>query len=167
MKKTLIIVILTALSFGAFAQQIKLGHINSAELMRQMPEVDSADLILQRQSREIEADMRTMFTEYENALSEFQANQNQMSDLIRQTRIARLQDMQNRLQEFEQNARRSLDELQSALFNPIIEKARAAIGEVAKENRFTYVFDSSGGMLLYFSDSEDIMNLVKRKLNLR
>jgi outer membrane protein len=49
---------------------------------------------------------------------------------------------------------------------PIIDKAKKAIEDVAKENGYTYIFDSSVGVLLYYENSDDIMTLVKKKLGL-
>ncbi len=114
-----------------------------------------------------EAEALTMQTELQNKYSDFQANQNQYSDLIKQTKIKALEDLQARLQDYQQNAQKVIEEQRTSLFNPLIEKARAAIAEVAKEHKYTYVFDAAGGMLLYSSESEDIMELVKKKLNLK
>jgi len=164
MKKFLTIA-LVAFTFSAFSQ-IKLGHINSAELMRLMPELELAEQQLQLTNRDLESQLRTMIAEYQNLMSDFEANQQQMSELIRNTRIRAIQDLQGRIQEFQQDSERSLEELQATLFTPIIEKARQAIEEVAKENKFSYVFDTSGGTLLYATDSENILELVKKKLNL-
>lgn len=52
------------------------------------------------------------------------------------------------------------------LVQPLIDKAKKAIEEVAKENGFTYIIDTSSGALLY-SGGEDILPLVKKKLNLQ
>ena len=49
---------------------------------------------------------------------------------------------------------------------PIIDKARKAIDEVAVSKNYTYVFDSSVGVLLYAKDTEDVMADVKAKLGL-
>ena len=48
----------------------------------------------------------------------------------------------------------------------MIEKANQAINNVAKENGFTYVFDTASGSLLVFPDGDDILPLVKTKLGL-
>lgn len=166
MKKILTTIIFVALAFSAFSQ-LKLGHINSAELMRVMPELEQAEQRLQQENREIEAALRTMITDYENLMQEFQANQQQWSDLIRSTRIRAIQDLEQRIQEFQQQSQREFEFLRESLFAPIIEKARRAIEEVAKEHGFTYIFDTSGGMLLFAADSDDILELVKARLNLR
>ncbi len=164
--KKILSILLISLSFSAFSQ-IKLGHINSESLLRLMPELDSAEQKLQAAIKDFEAEALTMQTELQNKYSDFQANQNQYSDLIKQTKIKALEDLQARLQDYQQNAQKVIEEQRTSLFNPLIEKARAAIAEVAKEHKYTYVFDAAGGMLLYSSESEDIMELVKKKLNLK
>ena len=165
MKKIFTVLFLT-LSFGAFAQ-VKLGHINSADLLRLMPELDSAEQKLQAQSKEYQAVSQALKTEYENKVSEYQANQNQWTDLIKQMRVREIQDLEARIQDYIQNAEKDLEEQKNKLFNPIIEKAKAAIAEVAKEHKYSYIFDATGGMLLYTSESDDILSLVKKKLNLK
>ena len=169
MKKILtIITLLLALSFSALATQpVKLGHINSTDLMRLMPELDSAEQQLQAFSRDYESEMRAMQTEYQNRVSEFEANQSQYSDLIRQARVRAIQDLGSRMEEYRQNAQEQFEAEQTKLMTPIIEKAREAISAVAKEHKYTYIFDSSVGALLYFGDSEDILELVKKKLDLK
>jgi len=159
--------LILALAFTAFSQQtIKLGHINSAELMRAMPELEEAEQRLQQEVREAEAAYRTMMTELQNLMQEFQANSAQWSELIRATRIRAIQDLEQRIQDFEQQSQRELEFLQQSLMTPIIERARRAIEDVARDNGFTYIFDTSGGMLLFAADSDDILSLVKRQLNL-
>ncbi|MCL2414310.1 MAG: OmpH family outer membrane protein [Bacteroidales bacterium] len=164
--KKILTIILVALTFSAFSAQLKLGHINSAELMRMMPELEQAEQRLQQEVREAEAAYGTMITEFQNLMQEFEANQHQWSDLIRNTRLGAIQDLQRRIQEFEQQSQRELQFLQESLMTPIIERARTAIEDVARENGFTYIFDTSGGMLLFAADSDDILPLVKRRLNL-
>ncbi|MEG1572566.1 MAG: OmpH family outer membrane protein [Bacteroidales bacterium] len=151
----------------AQAQSPKLGHINSAELMRAMPETDSAEIQIQKYGHELENNIKTMQTELEKKYMEFQNNANQMSDLIKQTKQKELQDMQVRMEEFGKQADEDYKSKQQALLEPIIDKAKKAIQAVAKENKFTYVFDTSGGVLIYTEDSDNLMALVKKKLGLK
>ncbi|MDR2908134.1 MAG: OmpH family outer membrane protein [Bacteroidales bacterium] len=164
--KKITTLILIALSFSAFSQ-IKLGHINSGDLMRMMPELDSADQQLQKYVKDYEEEALTIQTELQNKYNDFQANQNQYSDLIKQTKFKALQDLEARLQEYQQNAEKDLQDQRAKLFNPIMDKAKVAIEEVAKENKYTYIFDTTGGVLLYSTESDDITPLVKKKLNLK
>jgi outer membrane protein len=164
--KKLLTIILTAFAFSAFAN-VKLGHVNSGELMRLMPEFEQATEALQVHQRELEEVFRAMSTEFENAMQDYQANQQQWSELIRNNRVRAIQDLQSRIEDFQQTAEQMFEQEREKLFTPIIEKARKAIEDVAKENKFSYIFDTSGGTLLYATDSENILDLVKKKLNLK
>jgi outer membrane protein len=59
-----------------------------------------------------------------------------------------------------------LEQDEQDLINPIIEKAKKAIEQVAKENGYTYIFDTSVGAVLYWEESDNVLSLVKKKLNL-
>ena len=49
---------------------------------------------------------------------------------------------------------------------PILDKVNNIIKQVAVENQFTYIFDSSAGILLYAQESMDVTTLVKTKLGI-
>ena len=61
-----------------------------------------------------------------------------------------------------------MQERQSELMKPLVDRAKKAIEEVAKENGYSYIFDTSTGVgaLLYTPESDDIMPLVKKKLGI-
>lgn len=170
MKKRIIILSIIALFFGVntFAQtKIKLGHIDSMELLKQMPGRDSAQKILENYSKTLEKQITAMQTELENKYNDYVANQATMSQLIQQTKMKELQDLQSRIEAFQTSAQKDLQEKEKELIQPIIDKAKKAIEETAKENGYTYIFDSSVGVLLYYENSDDIMALVKKKLGIK
>jgi outer membrane protein len=165
-----IIVILAVISMPFFAnaqKAVKLGHIDSNELLKIMPGRDSAQATLQKHVKELENTLKGMQSEFETRYQDFSANQSQMSELIKQTKTKELQDMQARIEDFQQNAQKDYQEREKKLLTPIIDKAKKAIEEVAAENKFTYVFDSGVGALLYQDSSDDLMPLVKKKLGLK
>ncbi len=170
MKKTLIIfcVALFAIITPSMAQKnIKLGHINSNDLMQIMPGRDSAQTILQQEVADLEATLTAMQAEMQQRYNEYMEKQDQWSDLIKQTKQKELQDMGTRIEEFQQEAQRTLQTREAELLQPIIDRAKKAIEEVAKEGNYTYIFDAGIGTLLYQSDSDDILPLVKKKLGLK
>ncbi len=71
--------------------------------------------------------------------------------------------MQIRLEDFNSQAQIDLRNKEDELTAPLIERARKAVEDVAKENGYTYVFNSTEGLLLYATPSDDIMSLVKKK----
>lgn len=171
MKKGFIVVLVALLAFGgsAMAQKnIKLGHINSNDLMQIMPGRDSAQAALQKDVEDLQAEMEAMKKEYETRVNDYLAKKDQLSELIRKTKENDLQAMGARIEEFQRNAQNTLEERQEALLKPIIDRAKKAIEDVAKENGYTYIFDAAqGGSILYSQDSDDIMPLVKKKLGLK
>ena len=54
------------------------------------------------------------------------------------------------------------------LLEPIFGKAQQAIQDVGKENGFNLIFDTSAVLnaILFTRDSEDVMELVRKKLGL-
>ena len=169
MKKAFIVALVAMLAFGgnAMAQKtIKLGHINSNELMQIMPGRDSAQAALQKEVEELQADMEAMKKEYETRVNDYMTKRDQLSELIRKSKESDLQAMASRIEEFQQNAQKLLEERQEALLKPIVDRAKKAIEEVGKENGYTYIFDAGIGAVLYSQDSDDIMPLVKKKLGL-
>ena len=147
--------------------KIKLGHIDSMELLQAMPGRDSAQKVLQDYSKVLETQMTAMQKELETKYQEYQTNGSTWPPTVLQVKQKDLEDLQARIEAFQQSAQKDLKEKESELLKPIIDKAKKAIEEVAKENGYTYIFDSSVGVLLYSESSDDIMALVKKKLNIK
>jgi len=151
----------------SFAQNLKFGHINSQELLSLMPERDSAQLVLENYAQQLEDQLETMQVEYNNKVQQYLANQENFTDLIKQTKEQELTDMNERITGFQNTAQQTIQQKEAQLIQPIIDKAEKAIKEVAEEQGFTYIFDLARGSILYFSDaSQDILPLVKAKLNI-
>lgn len=171
MKNIFKVLIISAVLFSGYnleaLSQLKLGHINSQELFDAMPERDTAQKKLENIAKEIENTLEELQVEYNKKLDNYQQNINTMSDLIRTTKENELQDLMQRIQQFQVQAEQDLTRRRSELFLPIQEKALKAINEVSEEHGFTYVFDMSVGVVLFASDStQNILPLVKEKLGL-
>lgn len=170
MKKTFILFFVAMFTFGtaSFAQKtIKLGHINSSELMQIMPGKDSAQAAFQAEVSILESELTAMQEELQKKYTDYQERQSQMTDLIRSTKEQELLDLRQRIETYQQNAQQKLQEKEKELLQPIIDRAKQAIADVAKENGYTYIFDTSAGTLLYQQESDDIFSLVKKKLGLK
>jgi outer membrane protein len=171
MKKIVVAALLlltVAFTSNTFAQkQYKFGHIDSNQLLSQMPERAKAKTDLEKYAKQLESTLTGMQSEFERKYNEYVASADSLSNLIRQTKEAELGEMQQRIQTFQQTAQQDLAQKENELLQPIVQKAKDAIKEVSEENNFTYVFDVGTGVLLYFSDdSIDILPLVKTKLGI-
>ena len=166
---TVIIIGLLAFTSNNVSAQakLKIAHLNSADLMQVMPGKDTAQKIIETYAASLEEELKTMYTEYQNKAKIFQESQATMSQLVQQSKLKELQDLENRIKMFDEQAQEDLQAKQEELLKPLIDKAKAGIAEVAKENGYSYVFDTSVGALLYQEDSDDILPLVKKKLNIK
>lgn len=170
MKKILIAMVACLFAFGGTAtaqKNIKLGHINSNDLMQIMPGRDSAQTVLQAEVQELEATLKTMQAEMEKRYNEYMEGQAGWTELIRNTKQRELQDMSTRIQEFQENAQKQLQQREQDLLKPIIDRAKKAIEDVAREGGYTYILDAGTAAVLYSQDSDDIMPQVKKKLGLK
>lgn len=161
--------LISIFAINAQAQTQKIGHINSDELLAMMPEAQAAQTSLEDYRAQLEKDMREMEAELETKIAAFQQNQQIMTNLSRETKTREIQDLQARIQEFGQSAQQDLQAKQVELISPIIDKATNAVKEVAKENNFTYIMDSSPSKatVIFFDNGEDILPLVKAKLGIQ
>lgn len=166
---TTLIISFLAFNFSTIQAQskVKLAHLNSADLMQVMPGRDTAQKIIQDYATSLEEELKAMYSEYQTKAMKLQETQATMSQILQESKLKELQDLENRIKVFDEQAQEDLQLKQEELLKPLIDKAKAAIAEVAKENGYTYVFDTSVGALLYFDQSDDILELVKRKLNIK
>lgn len=171
MKKLAFVVTFIALFFLGFNAQgqtkLKLAHINSAELMKIMPGIDTAQKVLEDYSAQLQDELKAMYAEYEKKAMDFQDKQATMSQSLQQVKVKELQDLESRIKTFEGTAQEDLQQKQEQVLTPIIDRAKAAISEVAKELGYNYVFDSSLGVLLYQEESDNIFEAVKKKIGIK
>ena len=104
-------------------------------------------------------------SEYQSMIEDYQNNEASYDELTKQDKIAEIQGLEQRITTFQQSAQSSLQNKEIELLKPIEEKAQNAINIVEK-GKYTYILDSSSGILLYSKESEDILDKVKKELGL-
>ncbi|MBP7497344.1 MAG: OmpH family outer membrane protein [Bacteroidales bacterium] len=147
--------------------QKKFGHINSNDLLEKMPGRDSAKTKIEKYTKELQTQYKNMQTELETKYNDYVANEGKMTELIKKTRMDELKTMQDRIEDFQKNAQEEMQKKEKELLEPIINKAKKAIEDVATENKYDYIFDSGIGFLLYSTPGDDILPLVKKKLGIK
>ena len=73
----------------SFAQQM-FGHVNSQEILSAMPEAATAQLALQSELEVLQQTGQTMMQEFESQQKQFQIDQENMNDAIRNTKLKEL-----------------------------------------------------------------------------
>lgn len=168
MKKlaTIVLVVAGMVAATSVNAQTKMGYISVQELVQAMPEYRKAD---------------TTLAEYQNALNQQYAERVQdfnlrdsllsSKDTVKYTR-AQLEVKRNDLaktyvdlQQWNQRAQQMYQAKEEETMKPILDKARKAIQDVAKENGYVYIFPKE--QLLVSPPADDVLALVKKKLNLK
>lgn len=163
-KLSILVLVSLVISVGANAQAAKFGHINSAELLASLPEVKDADKKLQEFATSMEAQLKLMTNEYQTKVQAYQSQSATMADPIKEAKVKEISDLETRIQEFQQTAQESVAKKKEELYSPILKKTEDVIVEMAKEKGYAYVFDTSAGSVIYGQASDDMMDMVKKKL---
>jgi len=166
MKRMILAVGILSMAFALHAQ--KFGHVTSELLLQAMPEYDSALVELEELRQHYTLELERIQVEINKKIEEFNQSEATMSELIKEAKASEIQELQMRVQNYSQTAQQDLQQQQVVVMQPVMEKARAAIDEVARENGLLYVFDLSQGNPIYTGDeSLDMVPLVKAKLGVQ
>lgn len=166
MKRILVLLIAMSASALTFAQTGKLGHINFQEVMLAMPERSAAEQDLQAFAKEYEDQLNSMKTDYQTKVEYINQNGQGLPEAILQTKVNEIQQLEQNILQLEQQAQLDLAQREAELIQPMVDKVNAAVEEVAKAEGFTYIIDSSAGVLLY-SGGTDVGPQVKAKLGIQ
>jgi outer membrane protein len=147
-----------------FANAQKLAHANFEEIVSLMPERAQAEKEIQELQQKLEGRLNSMVETYQQKVSEFESDTT-MSQAMQASVAGEIQDLQRRIQEFQQTAYTEIETKQNELMGKMFEKVRTAAVAVGEKDGYTYIFDSSNGTLLY-AGGEDITPKVKSQLGL-
>ena len=163
-----LIAIFISLSLASNAQNpVKIGYVDFNGLIAAMPGIDSVKIKLQKYQQTLTDQMDAMGAEFESKYADYQSKAAGMSDLIKQTKEKELSDLQGRIDAFKTKAQQDLQSKQQELLQPIITKAKDAVKEIAKENKYTYIINAIEDVMLYAEPGDDIMPMVKKKLGIQ
>ena len=158
---------LAAFFFGIMvaAQAQKLGHINGQMLVEHMPEYKTACDELSTYKKQYEDALLAMRAEYEKLIEDFKKAEQTAPKVILDTKVKEIQAKEQGIYDFQEQASADVTAEEQRKVEPILEKAKKAIEEVAKANNYTYIFDAGSGSMLYMG-GDDITKLVCTKLSI-
>jgi outer membrane protein len=167
MKKSFSVFVALLLLCGSVSAQ-KFGYFNSLEVLAIVPEVKAADSELQAFTKVLQKNGESRLQELQTkaASLEDRNGKGTISPKQYQDEMATLEAEGAKLQQLEQEMAKQVADKRELLYKPILDKVNEKIKEVAKENGFTMIFDSSTGILLHADEALDVTKLVKAKLNI-
>ena len=165
-KVFLLTIALFAMNGFVSAQAPKIAHVNTSEILNDMPGRANAEKDLETYYNELQDQLRVMYSEYQTKLDDYQKNAETMSNLVKQSKEKELVDLESRITAFQNNAESDFDAKRAELLKPLLEKIQNAINAVGKEKGYTYILDLATGAAVYVGDDAiDITKDVKAKLN--
>ena len=141
--------------------QAKTAHVDVSEIMTKMPAMLDAQKQLDKLSTTYDADYKKMVEEYQGKLKKYEAEAATVTEAINGERSKEVQDMQSRIVAFRDNAQKELQQKESDIVKPLMEKVRASIQKVGKAKGFQYVLDGSS---LFLADGPNLTLDVKKDL---
>jgi outer membrane protein len=141
--------------------QAKTAHVDVSEIMAKMPAMLDAQKQLEKLSATYDADYKKMVEEYQAKLKKYEAESATVTEAVNGERSKEVQDMGKRITDFRDNAQKELQQKQSEIINPIMEKVKLSIQKVGKAKGFQYVLD---GSTLLLADGPNLTADVKKDL---
>lgn len=164
MKQIKTLLIAALFIFGAsqtINAQAKTAHVDVSEIMAKMPAMLDAQKQLEKLSGTYDADYKKMVEEYQAKLKKYEAESATVTDAVNGDRSKEVQDMQKRIVDFRDNAQKELQQKESDIVKPLMEKVRTSIQKVGKAKGFQYVLD---GSTLLLADGPNLTADVKKDL---
>lgn len=169
MKKIIVIAVGIFLTAAmASAQGFKIGRINMQEIVYLMDETDSARVEMEKFDKDMRDTYNAMLEELNTKYTTYEQMRGSWSPAVLATKEQELQDLQARLQQYQQSAQVDAGNLQNRLMTPIMQKANEAVTKVGKANGLIFILDLSTGAFPYYDEVQtmDVTALVKAELNI-
>ena len=155
-------------SLTGFAQQ-KIGWVDTQVIMKKLPAAVEAQNKLDNLVAQWQSEINKLQTDFNQAANDYQRRRLILPEQARVQEEQKLSDMQKKIvdlrnQRFGPNG--DLSQQQNAIMRPVQEKILQAIQEVAKEDKYDYIFDKSGQILLMYSNpkydvTQQVLDLLK------
>ncbi|HRL71312.1 MAG TPA: OmpH family outer membrane protein [Flavobacterium sp.] len=160
--KTLLIAAMLVLGANqTINAQTKTAHVDVSEIMTKMPAMLDAQKQLDKLSTTYDGEYKKMVEEYQGKLKKYEAEAATVTEAVNGDRSKEVQDMQKRIVDYRDNAQKELQQKESDIVKPIMEKVRASIQKVGKAKGFQYVLD---GSTLLLADGTNLTADVKKDL---
>lgn len=141
--------------------QAKTAHVDVSEIMTKMPAMLDAQKQLDKLSTTYDAEYKKMVEEYQAKITKYKAESTTVTEAVNEGRSKEVQDMEKRIVEYRDNAQKQLQQKESDIVKPLMEKVRASIQKVGKAKGFQYVLDGSS---LLLADGPNLTMDVKKDL---
>lgn len=162
MKKLILMLMLFA-PMSMFAQ--KFGHLNSQQVMNDMPEFVKARGEIEATAKQYENDLKAMQDELQRKAEEYEKTKSTMNATKQKETEEELMKLNEKIRTAYNDNSQALQKAQQDKMQPITAKLVNAIQAVGKAGNYVYIMDITSG-IPYISQtlSEDVTSKVKAEL---
>ena len=168
MKKSWINIIIGSLILSTFVfADVKIGYIDSNEIMTKFEEVRQVQVSLEKEQRKLQAEMENLIQQLDSLKQEYDRQRLLMSDSRRQEKEQELVRSEQQIQKFQMDKFGPEGEIyrkQNQLLKPVLAKVDEAIQAVGKRQQYDYIMDAVGGAIVYALDSNNLTEDVIEEL---
>lgn len=143
---------------------IKIGYLNSLELLSLMPDAMEADEAIQSYAAGQERRFQNLMQEYQTKVQNIQENGASMMPMQQQVAMQEIQKLEQQIQDMQANSQQRIAVRRDELLAPVMARADSIIRMVAEQNGFDLIYDSP--TLLYADSSLNVMPLVKEAMGI-
>ena len=164
MKITKYTILTLALASLALAD-VKIGYVDSNEIMNNFDEVRQVQADLEKEQRRLESEFNELVYSLDSLKQDFDRQRLLMSDTRRNEKENEILNKEKSVQKFQLDKFGPEGEIyktQNQLLKPVLAKIDDAIQKVGSERGYDFILDAMSGALLYALDShnltEDVMD---------
>jgi outer membrane protein len=164
-----IVSILLVAASIAVGQTQKIGYVNSAKIFQELPAALEAQKRIDAYAKPFQDSLEAMQKELQGRYEDYQKKEALMNDATKRTEQQKLIEMERqfnayRVEKF--GAEGSVAKESEKLLSPLREKIKTAISGVAKDEKYSFVFDKTEQVqiLVYGDPAHDLTFKVIDKL---
>ena len=162
---TIVALLLLAASLNPARGQIKLGYVNSNQVMKEFKDAVEVSKKVNELAQEYEKERQQMQTELDNMNAQFEKQQALLSQERRTETLREIQDLYQRLLKYQEEKFGPQGELErrtKELTDPVVKKIQGAIDKIGQQEGYDFIFDTVNANIVYAREEE--FNLTVRIL---
>ena len=148
--------------------EIKIGYVDSNEIMSNFEEVRQVQVDLEKEQRRLEGDFNNLVNRLDSLKQDYDRQRLLMSEARRNEKEKEISTMEKSVQKFQLDKFGPEGEIyrkQNQLLKPVLGKIDAAIQQVGSDRGYDYILDAMSGALLYALDSHNLTEAVMDELS--
>ena len=157
--------ILLTLLLSFLTAEVKIGYVDSNQIMSNFEEVRQIQVDLEKEQRRLESEFNELITQLDSLQQDYDRQRLLMSETRRQEKEIEIMNMKKTAEEFQLKKFGPEGEIykkQNELLKPVLKKIDDAIQKVGSDQGYDFILDAMSGALLYALDShnltEDVMD---------